>query len=473
MTPTDRNINYVPAGPTIEAFHKSEAFFRGLKGPIGSSKSVACTIEILRRAQMQSPGPDGIRRTRWAIIRTSYPELRSTTLKTWTEWVPSDLGKLTHDSPITHRIRSEGHDIEVLFLALDKEEDQRKLLSLELTGAWLNEAREISYDIVKAVTGRVGRYPSKNLGGCDWSGIVADTNAPDSDSWWYKLAEVDRPEGYVFFNQPPGDSPQAENIHNLPKNYYERIKAGKDDDWIKVYVRGQYAFLTEGKAVYPMYRDSTHTAPEPIEPVKDIGLIIGADWGLTPAAVIGQKLPDGRIFILDEFIADNCGYVRFAELLVNYMRDYYGDYDVDFCFGDPAGEARSASDERTAFEIMNDSTPWKWKPAPTNDITMRREAVVNALNRMVEGRPGLFVSPKAATLRKGFVGSYHYKFIKSGNGAQTFDTPAKNSYSHIHDACQYMICGATGVDVLAKQIRKRERPRSRKVLGTDYDPFDY
>ena len=51
-------------------------------------------------------------------------------------------------------------DIDVLFLALDREEDVRKLLSLELTGAWINEAREIPKAIVDTLTGRVGRYPA-------------------------------------------------------------------------------------------------------------------------------------------------------------------------------------------------------------------------------------------------------------------------------------------------------------------------
>ena len=33
-------------------------------------------------------------------------------------------------------------DLEILFLALDRAEDARRLYSLELTGAWLDEARE-------------------------------------------------------------------------------------------------------------------------------------------------------------------------------------------------------------------------------------------------------------------------------------------------------------------------------------------
>ena len=43
--PTD--IKY-RAEKTALRFHRSEAFVRGLMGPIGSGKSVACTEEIKR-----------------------------------------------------------------------------------------------------------------------------------------------------------------------------------------------------------------------------------------------------------------------------------------------------------------------------------------------------------------------------------------------------------------------------------------
>ena len=68
------------AEPTPAQFHASNAFVRGLVGPIGSGKSVACCMEVIRRGLEQAPGPDGVRRTRWAFIRQTYPELKSTTI---------------------------------------------------------------------------------------------------------------------------------------------------------------------------------------------------------------------------------------------------------------------------------------------------------------------------------------------------------------------------------------------------------
>ena len=68
--------------PTIAEFMQSKAFVRGMMGPVGSGKSYACCAELFRRAIEQKPSRrDGIKYTRFAIVRNSYPMLKTTTLK--------------------------------------------------------------------------------------------------------------------------------------------------------------------------------------------------------------------------------------------------------------------------------------------------------------------------------------------------------------------------------------------------------
>ena len=86
----DLRIRY-EAEPTAKRFHASRAFVRGLRGPIGSGKSVACVAELLRLAVQQAPDAQGIRPSRWAIVRNTYPELRTTTIKTFVDWIPEQL----------------------------------------------------------------------------------------------------------------------------------------------------------------------------------------------------------------------------------------------------------------------------------------------------------------------------------------------------------------------------------------------
>ena len=258
------SIQYKPPGPVSRAFMLSDAFFRGIMGPFGSGKSTVCVMEILRRAQQQKVGTDGKKRSRWAVIRNTYPELKTTTIKTWHQWVPPSLGRWVDSGPPTHHIQDGALDLEVIFVSLDRPDDIAKLLGMELTGAWVDEAREIPKAVIDGLTGRVGRYPSTLMGGSNWSGIIASTNPPDNDHWWYKLAEEVHPEGWAFFRQPGGLSDQAENRENLPPDYYERQVAGKEPDWIKVYVDGDYGFVRDGLAVGGLEGD----APDQLAPVQ-------------------------------------------------------------------------------------------------------------------------------------------------------------------------------------------------------------
>jgi hypothetical protein len=429
-------------------------------------------IEILRRSMLQAPGRDGIRRTRWAVIRNSYPELKSTTLKTWAEWVPLAYGKLNQDSPITHFVKTPDMDMEVLFLALDRDEDVRKLLSLELTGAWVNEAREVPKAIVDALTGRVGRYPAMKDGGPTWSGIMMDTNSPDDQSWWYKADRVETPEGWRFFSQPGGRSPGAENIQNLIPGYYDRVVAGKDADWVKVYVDSEYGLVTEGKAVFPMYRDAIHGAPGIVAPIPGVPLRLGADFGLTPAAIIGQLTANGRWIGVDEFVTEDTGIIRFAESLAKYVGANYPEFQIASCTGDPAGMARMGESERTALQIMAEYTGWTWLPAPTNDPVIREEAVALALNRLIDGEPGVVLSTKCKMLRKGLAGGYHRRPIASGNKTEFHMAPAKNKFSHPCEGFQYLLLGGGEGDVVkGRSRRRRGERRSFQAAGMDDSVF--
>ena len=63
------DFNYKPEGKTLKDFMKSNDFFRGLRGPVGSGKSVSCCIELFRRALLQEKGADGKRKSRSLVIK--------------------------------------------------------------------------------------------------------------------------------------------------------------------------------------------------------------------------------------------------------------------------------------------------------------------------------------------------------------------------------------------------------------------
>lgn len=460
--------------PTLGRFHASEAFYRGIMGPVGSGKSTACVCEIISRAQEQVPARDGVRRTRFAIIRNTYSQLHDTTLKTWLDWVkPTEFGEPTK-SPFNHVLKFKSRldntiiECEVLFRPLDRPDDIGRVLSLELTGAWVNEAREVPKGLIDALGDRVGRYPAKKDGGCTWRGIIMDTNPPDEDHWWYHLAEEERPPTWEFFRQPGGlieqggkfiVNPAAENIENLEKDYYVTRQYGKTKEYIRVYYCAQYGFVQEGKPVWPEYYDTIHCAPDILKPIENLPVFVGVDFGLTPAATFGQRLTSGRWIIIDEIVTEDMGTVRFAELLSEKLRHDYQDFKIEI-YGDPAGDTRSQVDERTPFQILRNIKNIPIMPAPTNDFLLRREAVAVPLQRLLDGKPGLIISPKCKTLRKGMAGGYCYRRIQIAGDERYQDKPDKNKYSHPCDSLQYMLMGAgEGRNLIHQPERKKRQQR--------------
>lgn len=237
------DIRYRPP-KTVKRFMRSGAFVRCIVGPIGSGKSSGCVLEIVRRAVQQKPSADKVRRTRFAIVRNTYSQLRDTTRRTFEQWIPPELGAW-HEQSFTFRMRfplKDGTRVEcdVLFRALDRPQDVGKLLSLELTGCYFNELREIAKPIFDGMQGRVGRYPSRAQGGPTWFGVWADTNPWHTGHWAHKLFKS-KPVGFELFRQPGGRSAEAENRENLPDGYYERLCVGKDSTWLRIYVDGEEA----------------------------------------------------------------------------------------------------------------------------------------------------------------------------------------------------------------------------------------
>lgn len=433
------------ASKTTKEFHLSDAFIRALIGPIGSGKSVACVMEMMMRSHNQKPNAQGVRKSRWVVIRNTYRELVDTTIQTFQDWFPESLGIfLRKDMKFTiNRPLPDGTyiHVEFLFRALDKPQDIRKLLSLEVTGGWINEVREIPKSILDMLIGRLGRYPNKRDGGPSWFGLIMDTNPPDSDHWFYKLFEIDLPDNYAIFHQPSGISPEAENIDNLPEGYYQKMQAGKDQEWINVYVHGLYGFVQDGKPVFPEYHDDIHATNQHIIPDDSFTIHVGIDFGLTPAATFGYQNTSGRWIIFDELVAEDMGADNFSKMLKLQCVSKYPNHTIEF-HGDPAGDQRAQTDEITPFQILQRNGILA-VPTYTNDFIIRREAVAMALQRLdFVGNPAFVVTKGAPMTRKALAGGYKYKRMAVSGGDRYADKPDKNRYSHIGDALQYLLLGA-------------------------------
>jgi hypothetical protein len=495
---------YEPDGPTLTGFMKCNARVRIIRGPIRSGTSSMCCMEIYRRAMEQQPGPDGVRRSRWAVVRNSYPLLQQSTIKTWLAWFPErDFGRFNWSKPMYQTLRKGPVWLEVVFLALDKPEDVSKLRSTEFTGVWFNELEYIPKEIFDEAESRVGYYPALKDGGPTWSGVIADLNAPTEDMWLVLMTgeaplpedmpEEDRrqyvwPVGWEYFIQPPALieqfgpdgktvvgyelNPKAENLKWIPKIngnplYLETIK-GKSKRWIDSRLMNRIRPPVEGDPVWPSFREETHVAKTPLKFHDGYPLYVGLDFGRSPAAVFAQLISD-RWLVLDELTAFDVGATTFAPRVRRLIEQRFpsvglsaDEYDRRLSnstkalfYGDPKGQDRPQSDDRTSYDVFLDfGLRVRPAPIPTNSIGTRIEAVEYVLNTMRDGMPRFLLNPTCRTLKMAMGGGYSFR-----KGDPLREEPAKNRYSHIADALQYMVLGAGEGRVMTGRERPTQAPR--------------
>jgi len=464
------------AVPTVKECNADRSFIKAIMGPFRSGKSSGCVMNLVELAKAQAPMDDGVRRSRWAIVRNSYPQLRDTTIPTVFDWLYEfgDYNKSDYDFVLNKLKAPDGSPVEAWFhfRALDKPRDIRNLLSLEVTGAWFNEVKEIPKRIIDTMRGRVGQYPSKSKSGgigASWGGIIMDTNPPDTDHWFYKLFEVERPmycptcrdaqggiilfvngqcpkcnisHGIPFvklFRQPSGRGPNAENLPNIPIGYYATLTAGMDKDFIRVFADGEYGYVSDGKPVYMMFDDDKHISKDKIKADPGYPLIIGFDnTGRDQAAVICQYLPIGQFRVLHEFIMTDTGTRTLVREIVKpfVLATYPGAKLI--LTGDPAGVKASDTDDRNTFQEISEAFGIQATPARSNALSPRLNSVESFLKKYVGGnRFGMLIDPGCSLIIKGFRGEYRMRRLQLVGQERYTDKPEKNLVSHGHDALQY------------------------------------
>ena len=447
------DINYTPT-KTCKDFMASDAKMRVLMGPVGSGKSVASCFEVVRRASQQKHNNQKIRKSRVAIVRETARQLQDTTIKTFLDWFPPGVCGNFMRTTKTFFFKVGDVECEVMFRALDDADDVANLNSLELTFAWFNECRDIHPDIMDAMSKRIGRFPSAKDGGPSWFGMWGDTNPPTMDTWWYYQMEgLDSKDGvspnnngWKVFKQPSGRSPHAENIENLPDGYYDI--QGRSDEYVRVYVDGEYGLSSAGQPVYKYFRPDYHIAGQTLRPVINgvRPIVIGMDLGLTPAAVIGQQDPRGRTLILDEAVSFDMGIQRFVRTILKPLifERFTGAPVMVIC--DPAGIQRAQTDERSAVDIIK-AEGLRVMPAKTNSVSARLSSVDDYLMRQVDGDAAFLLDPKCTWLKAAMMGGYRFH-KKNGN-------IEKNKHSHVAEALQYLMLHINHASDAAYTLQKR------------------
>ena len=149
--------------------------------------------------------------------------------------------------------------------------------------------------------------------------------------------------------------------------------------------------------VHTGYIDSIHT-DENLEYNPDWPLLIGVDYGRTPAAVVLQFHPTmGRYHCLWEFTThdnDHIGSaVDFGPELVRLLRSEHPESETEGWnpWGDPAGEGKKENSNESAAAILRASgLPIRPSPDLSNNFDLRQSSVDSVLKRLCfDGRPAM------------------------------------------------------------------------------------
>lgn len=491
-----------PLGPIAGAFCLDDHRAAAIMGPVGSAKTTAAALRLGRHAFQQQPY-EGVARSRFAIVRNTGPQLVDTTMKSWFKLFPSD-GKYRKWTSTTRtqvwHFRPEGmqHHLhaEFIFRALDDEDDVANLLSLEVTGFWFNELREISPTILAHAGRRAGRYPGADLGGCTWRGWLGDTNPWAATSELHDMFVANPRDGYAFFKQPGGLDAGAENLENLEqtpetlklswndpirreqgRTYYTAALGDFSAADAAMFVHCKYGVSRSGKPVYESYDDNVHCQKFELEKATHKGglrtpIKIGYDnTGRNPAAIIAQRTVDGQWRLRYEFIAEGMGMKAHAKALHAFLAEKIPDYQIERITCDPAGRAKGADDLDMRMIVQAEFPGVMVINARTNEIQTRIEAVEGPLRRMVNGGPAIIIHPDCRTLRTACLVKYQYRRLKVQGEDRYTETPDKvTPYADVADAVQYLMLGGGEGRVHSDGGSENAWGKSQSITPGEEDP---
>lgn len=447
-------LNYRPS-PTGQDFLKSKAFLKIIMGPVGGGKSTVALMDLVQRAVEQEPF-DNTRRTKFVILRNTIAQLKATVKPMMDTWfVTMTKGTMGQwrlsENVFEARFKMPDNTIvhsEFVLMAADTPEDVRRLLSLECSAAWVEEAREVDPEVFAGLQGRTNRFPARIAGGVTQPGVICSTNPPPVGGFWHKFI-VEPEKGKEVFLQPAALlddgqlNPEAENLENLAPDYYENLISGKTEDWVNVYLKNQFGAGDMGRPIYrASFKKSFHVSQKKLMPIMQTlaPLLIGMDNGLQAAATIGQKDARGRVNILAEcFVGEDetIGVETFLDRrLIPMLIDKFPQFrreNIQMRL-DPACWQRSQVDERTIAMAVaaRGFVPLK---ASTNDPERRIQAVEGLLALQIDGGPGLLIDPSCTHTINTLEWGHRYKRPPSG----VFSTQVeKNHYSHAGDSIQYL-----------------------------------
>jgi hypothetical protein len=354
------------ASPQQKAFAESEATYSLMVGGYGSGKTYAACLRLLRSI-------DKYRGSRWAIVRRVHKQLKATTMVTFDALCPA--WALTGRNDI-EGTREFANGSRLHFLGLDTPGSLGVLQGLELNGAFVDQAEEISERVWDTLDARIGRWTQ--LEAVPPRMLIATANPSDELHWLYERFADESPRreewrgrGYECI---VADS--RSNVF-LPKENLAAL-LGKDDEFQRRFVRGEWG-NPEGRIFTLDPASILDPTPELLSKVLNgMHLHRSLDHGdSAPTCCLWHATDnDGNIFVFREYYVAGAlvsDHRRAISMLSGreVYRSQLADPSIFHKTAQKYGGRWSISDEYGDTRVMPASTALYWAPADNAEMPSR------------------------------------------------------------------------------------------------------
>lgn len=268
--------------PHQEAFHRDEHMKKLYAGGFGSAKTYTCGMEFIAYA-LQIPNGAGL------IGAATWGQAADTCLKFITDNLPAALVARSNQDKVNWNIDLI-NGFKISAKALDKE---GKIRSANLNIIWVEEASEVSYNIIVYIAARL-RNKTAYFKGKNRLKMLLSSN-PDV-GWlatdWLMCSDVIHYHGDVVDRYTVLPEKQDKTIVThisatsantyLPPDYEENLAKNKPTWWVNRYLKGSFKY-TEG-LVYPNF---TEWFCEPF--------VIPAHWKRITGTDFGRRDPTAHL----------------------------------------------------------------------------------------------------------------------------------------------------------------------------------
>lgn len=402
---TQFTVNHAGTHKQLQFWH-SQKRFRGFIGGLGSGKTRAGTVEVLR----QPRGSTG------AVVCPTYKMLKDTIIPTIRETAKDLLVSFNKSDMVMEFV----HDIKLLLRSSD---DPESLRGPNLGFFWMDEPALQTHMTWKIMLGRIRRAPGRA-----WV-----TGTPAGRNWLYKVFVVEADEDYELITASSHDNPW------LPEHYLKTLDSTYEGAFHKQEVSGEFVEWVEEPA-YPGFREDRNCAENLRGQYNEWQpLVVCCDFNHRIMSWPICQIIDGQPRVLAEI-------TKYGQQVPDVVREFRREFPNHragvWVYGDATGGQQTATADSAYDQIFDSLESY---PSEVVFMVPRKNPPVldriRAVNDVLRGTNGylLTVDDKYCPILK--TDFEKVEMNKTGTNVEKIENPGeeKSLLTHSSDALGYWI----------------------------------